>query len=311
MAPTLTDRYVDAVTRTLPERQRADVARELRASIDDQVAARAESGEPTAAAERAVLEELGDPDRLAAGYADRPAYLLGPRYYFAWKRLLVLLLWIVPACSAVGVALGQTIAGAPTGTIIGAVASSTVTVIVHVCFWTTAVFVVLDRTGARDPLAPWTVDRLPEAREKGAGFGDLVGAVLCTLLFAGAIAWDLTLGFVPGAQVSFLNGDLWPVRLTFLALIAAAAIVLQAAVWAQGRWRLWSAIANAVLSLAAGLVLVDAQAEVGLINPAFFEVVAPDSAAEVLRVFDVLVWFGIVAGTLWSAVEGFLKLRRR
>ena len=311
MAHTFTDRYVDAVTRTLPEEQRDDVARELRASIDDQVAARTEGGEPETTAERAVLEELGDPDRLAAGYADRPAFLLGPRYYFAWKRLLIVLLWIVPACSALGVALGQALSGAAPGTIIGAVASSTVTVIVHLCFWTTAVFVVLERTGARDPLTPWTVDRLPEIREKGAGFGDLVGIVLCTLLFAGAIAWDLTLGFVPGEQVSFLNGDLWPVRLTFLALLAAAAIVLQAAVWAQGTWRLWSAVVNAVLAVAAGLVLVYAQAEVGLVNPAFFEAVAGDGGAEVFRVFEVLVWFGIVAGTAWSAVEGFLKLRRR
>ena len=58
-----------------------------------------------------MLTELGDPDKLAAGYTDRPLYLIGPRYYLDWWRLLKLLLWIVPACAAFGVALGQTLAG--------------------------------------------------------------------------------------------------------------------------------------------------------------------------------------------------------
>ena len=41
---TLTDRYIDAAMRTVPEKQRADLAAELRASIDDQIDARVESG---------------------------------------------------------------------------------------------------------------------------------------------------------------------------------------------------------------------------------------------------------------------------
>ena len=63
------------------------------------------------AAERAVLTDLGDPDKLAAGYTDRPLHLIGPRYYLDWWRLLKLLLWIVLPCAAFGVALGQTLAG--------------------------------------------------------------------------------------------------------------------------------------------------------------------------------------------------------
>ncbi|MFC7484261.1 permease prefix domain 1-containing protein [Luedemannella flava] len=67
--PTLTDRYVDATLRRLPERQRADIERELRASIEDAVEARVDGGEDPADAERAVLTGLGDPARLAAGYS--------------------------------------------------------------------------------------------------------------------------------------------------------------------------------------------------------------------------------------------------
>src|SRR3954464_2212709 len=112
---TLTDRYVSAAVRTVPEDQRSDLAAELRASIDDQVDARVEGGEPRGSAERAVLTDLGDPDKLAAGYMDRPLYLIGPRYFLDWWRLLKLLLWIVLPCAAFGIALGQTIAGEPFG----------------------------------------------------------------------------------------------------------------------------------------------------------------------------------------------------
>ena len=59
---TLTDRYVDAAMRTVPEAQRADLAAELRGSIDDQIEARLGEGEDQASAERAVLTDLGDPD---------------------------------------------------------------------------------------------------------------------------------------------------------------------------------------------------------------------------------------------------------
>ena len=45
-ATTLTDRYVDAAMRTVPEKQRDDLGTELRASIDDQIDARVENGEP-------------------------------------------------------------------------------------------------------------------------------------------------------------------------------------------------------------------------------------------------------------------------
>ncbi|MFT8395973.1 permease prefix domain 1-containing protein [Propionibacterium sp.] len=129
MNATLTNRYIAAVIRTIPQRQRNDVARELGASIADQVDARVAAGEETATAEREVLTDLGDPDALAAGYTDRPLQLIGPHYYLAWWRLLKVLWAIVPVCAAFGVALGMTLAGEPTGHIIGSVAGLVISVI--------------------------------------------------------------------------------------------------------------------------------------------------------------------------------------
>ena len=143
---TLTDRYVDAAMRTVPDKQRDDLGAELRASIDDQIEARVDGGEPHDAAERAVLTELGDPDKLAAGYTDRPLHLIGPRYYLDWWRLLKLLLLIVLPAAAFGIGLAQTLAGQPIGSIIGSLITTLLSVAVNLCFWTTLVFAVIEES---------------------------------------------------------------------------------------------------------------------------------------------------------------------
>lgn len=84
MDATLTDRYISAATRTVPEKQRPELAADLRERIADQLDARRESGVSDAAAERSVLTELGDPEALAAAYIDRPLQLIGPRSYLTW-----------------------------------------------------------------------------------------------------------------------------------------------------------------------------------------------------------------------------------
>src|SRR4051794_10723231 len=104
MTPTLTDRYVAAVLRSVPQPRREEIATELRASIEDMGEGRTDAGADVAAAEREVLTEMGDPAALAARYADRRLQLIGPTYYLAWERLLKLLLSFVPA--TVGVLVG-------------------------------------------------------------------------------------------------------------------------------------------------------------------------------------------------------------
>ncbi|WP_262425429.1 permease prefix domain 1-containing protein [Brachybacterium sp. Z12] len=115
----LTERYLRAAIAGLPAATQDDVRTELTALIMDATEARIDQGEEPPAAERAVLTELGDPAILAAEYADRPLHLIGPRYFLVWRRLLKLLLWIVPAVAVVGVAISQALVDAPLGTLIG------------------------------------------------------------------------------------------------------------------------------------------------------------------------------------------------
>ena len=52
------------------------------------------AGEEPAAVEKAVLEGLGDPVRLAAGMDGRPLYLIGPDLIVEYRQLLITLLSI-------------------------------------------------------------------------------------------------------------------------------------------------------------------------------------------------------------------------
>ena len=72
MTANLTDRYVWAVLRSLPGAQRAELEPEIRALVADAIDAKARRRATPA------LVELGDPNALAARYADRPQYLIGP-----------------------------------------------------------------------------------------------------------------------------------------------------------------------------------------------------------------------------------------
>src|SRR5690606_24964955 len=94
------DRYVHAVVRDLPEDQRDDLSRELRSTIGDMVEANLADGTSYDEAERAALVQLGHPTLLASSYAKGPQFLIGPRFFGIWKRLVRNLLMWVPALAA-------------------------------------------------------------------------------------------------------------------------------------------------------------------------------------------------------------------
>lgn len=312
MTATLTDRYIDAVTRSLPPTVQDDVRVELTASIADAIDARLEQGENADAAERGVLTDLGDPAALAAGYADRPLHLIGPRYFLVWWRLLKLLLIIVPICVFGAVALGQTLANASVGEIIGSSIGITISVAVHLVFWVTLVFFLLERTGA-DTGVRWSVDMLPEPQESGTARSDMIASLVFLVLAAGALIWDRFRGFafVEGEAVPVLNPELWPWWMTALFLLMGAEGALAIAVYGSRRWTRGFAIANtalAVLFISWGLALL---ARGDLINPVFIDLAFTGGVdAEVLRILAVITGFLIVGISTWDAIDGWRKARR-
>lgn len=321
---TLTERYIGATIRSLPANVQADVRAELGASITDAVEARTEQGEPHDLAERAVLTELGDPGVLAAGYADRPLHLIGPRYFLVWWRLLRLLLWIVPACAAFGVAIAKILEFATIGETIGAIVVVVIQVVVNLGFWTTLVFAILERT-VPVPEARWTVDQLPDTVENRPWLSEMIGSLIFLAISAAAILWDLLRGFVrhDGQALPILNPELWPWWITALFVLMAAELLLAIRVYRAGRWTVSSAVINTVLALVFAIPALFLLVSGQLVNPEFVSYFATEHAADlananagaagqggVVRVITVILGVVTVGIVVWDIIDGWLKTSR-
>lgn len=100
----LLERYLYAVTRRLPGKQREDVAQELRSLVDDMLSDRCGDITPTEKDLRVVLTELGTPRELYEKYSGNAGKcLIGQPYYSTYK----LVLGIVLICAGVGITIAN------------------------------------------------------------------------------------------------------------------------------------------------------------------------------------------------------------
>ncbi|WP_309068819.1 hypothetical protein [Microbacterium sp.] len=311
----LLDRYVDAATRSVPPASRDDIAAELRASITDQLEPRLEAGEADDAAERSVLTELGDPAILAARYADRPLHLIGPAYYLEWLRLLKLLLWIVLPCVAFAWVLGQAIAGASAGTMLGGGIGVLVSVAVHLAFWTTFAFWLAERAQTPSPVRAWTPDELPLAAEARASRAEVILALAFVLIAAGLVLWDRFIDFLPwdvagGRVLPLLNPGLWPWTLVVIPGAAAISAFILLGVHLARRWTHPAAVANAVLAVAVGALGLWLHTSGLMWNPEVVALFSQHAGEEAARVVGIIIGVCLAGFPLWSVADGFLKARR-
>ncbi|GAA1819611.1 permease prefix domain 1-containing protein [Agromyces neolithicus] len=310
---TLTDRYVWAAARTLPETQRAEFDRELRERIGDVIDARVERGAAPADAEHAALVELGDPLRLAASYVDRPLQLIGPKYFLTWWHLLKLLLIIVVPIAAAGVLLGQVIAGADVGQMIGTTIGTTISVGVHLCFWVTLVFAVLERSPGTVPLTTWTPEQLPQPRDdaRAGRLGDLVASVVFLVLFAVAIVWQQSGAvWIDGERqpIPVLDPALWSFWIPWFLGLIALEVVFAIVIYLRG-WTWVLAGINVLLTIAFTVPALWLFLSGQLLDPAFIEAIGwpwGEASGATIAVIVVVV----IGVTVWDIIDGFIKAAR-
>ena len=311
---TLTDRYVAATLRSIPVDKRADIDRELRASITDAVDARVESGSDPAEAEEKVLTELGDPARLAAEYSERPLYLIGPELYLDWRRLLSVLLWIAPIPGVVVLVL-DVLDGASAISALGSGIWTAGTVALHIAFWTTVVFAALERTGASvtNPTGAWTVDRLPQVDEsRRVPLSDTVFTVaIYVFLFVFLILQRTYSGFRSddGSAIAILEPDLWSFWIPALLVLLVLSAVFEVVLYAIGGWTIPMAVINTVLSLLFALPVIWLAASDELFNPDYL-VAAFGESADSANAASTAVIVVVALVTVWDIGESWVKALR-
>ncbi|WP_084039544.1 hypothetical protein [Demequina sp. NBRC 110053] len=289
----LTDRYVAATLSRTPVKQRDEVEADLRAAIADAIDARLDAGalpdapDRASALETAVLNEMGDPDRLAADYADRPLMLIGPRLFLQWRRLTILLLWIVLPIIAVLIPFGMWLGDESLGAIIGSTVGGTLTVGVHLVFWVTLVFAILERAGTpADELSePWTVERLKESPDVRVSGVETAVALATLAIGAALIVWQQLWPWATtadGEVLPVLNPDLWTFVLPALLAVMAVEAVVVVARQVRGRWTMGDWWLTLALDVAALILVAVPVLQHDLLNRALFEEIGwPDAATTV------------------------------
>jgi hypothetical protein len=317
---TLTDRYVAATLRAVPEKSRGDLQRELRASIEDAVEARIAKGEAPEAAETAALTELGDPVQLAASYSGPPQYLIGPRVYQAWIRTLTAVLAF--SMSVVG-ALFLTVwvaAGDSFVVVIPKALAAALAVGLVAAFWTTLGYAVVDRSesarqAATEAFGAWTPARLPAERSvRAVGVSSAVEAIVGGSICIALIFIQRSVSpfqDAAGAPIPALNPALWSSWIPVLIALMAAWMVVEFVKLARGAWSVSIAVAFTLVTIGISSVDVYLLGTGQIFNPAFFERwigtgwVAAGSPLILLVIVLNLIDCGSKVVRAWRATLGF------
>lgn len=311
---TLTDRYVWTVTRHLPPDTGPDVARELRGTIADAVDARVGAGVDPVTAEQEAVAELGDPEVLARQFGGRPAYLIGPGTYPAYVRLMrVLPAIVLPLVLVANVTARAATSDDGWGTILLDAFLLVLTTAVHLAFWVTLTFAVIDWTrpeGERErPLSEWKPDQLTtEVPWRSVRLGETLFEAGFALALAALVAWQL--GGVGDDGVQVLNPDIdvvWKVGLVGLLLLDA---VLAVVVWRVGRWTATSAAVNVVSNAGAVLLMLWLLARDELLTDLPQVLGDRFGWSTDWSVSSAVVAVVIVAIAVWDAADSVLKARR-
>ncbi len=273
----LIERYVYDVARRLPEKDREDVKKELRANIYDMLPENA-----TDEAIKKVLYELGSPASLAEQYRSHPRYLISPAYFDEYINALK---WILPLVGVIvmliGFAVGAFDAAKTNSTnipfIISGVISKGVSMGVSAAFqalvWTTIGFVIAEHSGekkSKNGEHGWRVEDLPEVQNPKAaiplseGIAELVISVLFSILgllyCTGQLPFMMV--FAQGDMVfynifsqSFLN-----MLVPFILVSMVLAIMQGIAKIKDRRWSVFvcvSVVAKALIDMAITLYVVN------------------------------------------------------
>ncbi|MEV0643650.1 hypothetical protein AB0I28_00155 [Phytomonospora sp. NPDC050363] len=227
------DRYLEVAVAGVPPKDRADAGRELRDAIEDGVRERLGEELDEDEAVEAVLVEFGDPLLFAARYRGRPLGLISSVRYPAWRILLRLLLVIIVPIIA-GVAFVYAVErGASVASIVGAVAGGALEAVVHVSFWTTLIFALVDRIvpAPAKPEVTWSTAYLPQrSSSTRLALGEaILWAATALAAIAAIVVQHVVLNEPPlsPAQWSFW----WPAVIAALALQAVLAFVVHRRGW--------------------------------------------------------------------------------
>ena len=112
----LLDKYVAEVGKYLPRKQRADIEKELKSTLEDMLEERNQGkGQASEAEVVALLKEYGEPRKVAESYIG-PRYLIGPRLYPTFELIVKIVMAAVLGAGLLGYGVSAAITKSFAGT---------------------------------------------------------------------------------------------------------------------------------------------------------------------------------------------------
>lgn len=254
------DRYIYAVVKYLPEKDRAEITEELRANISDMI-----GDDPSEENIVRILEEMGSPFKLALSYMSSEHYIIGPKVYHLYLEVLkivavaAVIIGIITFTLELITEVGDI---ASLGEIIGIIVSGFTTifsVLVGLIFWVTVIFVIIERTDSTDEVLssiekPFKVSNLkeiPDVGRKKISKIEMVITLVMTIVFLYIFVYrnDLIAIYTQNDTIRIFNGDIIA-RYKFIILISGGLSILVSILkLIYGRWNELLGILTAVDSL--------------------------------------------------------------
>lgn len=208
-------RYIYAVTQTLPAAEREDLGRELAAVIEDTLAGLGPEAAQNPAAVRQVLRDLGSPRLLAMKYRGREAEaLIGQPHYNLYQIILRIVLWAAGG----GLVLAQILTAVfePQANLLSYTFESLFSIFngLLVAFAiTTLIFAVMYRKQVRFDEEDFleSLPELPAETQKRESPWELAAGIIFFVLFILAFAYSPRVNLpvlADGKWTSILNGEL-------------------------------------------------------------------------------------------------------
>ena len=326
--------YIQEVTRRLPEKNRGDIALELRSTIEDML--------PDDYREEdvmSVLEKLGSPALLANGYRDQPMYLIGPRYFDVYISLLKMILPIAGVIALISMVASNVFHYSGNEAIINMVISIIVEGIgtlldvgLQVFFWLTLVFAIIERTDKEkgsEPLTSnlkkWTPDDLRNItyipKKRAISKLEIFGSLLWTAIWATLYFYANQLVAVyenKGEGLEFVTPvfnqevliSYWPLVLISIGM----EMILALYKFIKGQWTNKMAIFNTIYEVVATIILIVIFSNPNLLHQKFLSYMTDLFTITGVQLANWLVGGTIILFVVFAViniVDGFRKARIR
>lgn len=269
----LIERYIYAVTKRLPESQRADVARELRGNIEDML-----SDQPTTKEIEDVLLELGEPSKLSSEFRGKKRYLIGPEYFDQYVHVLKLACVILAAIGIFGTFIESYVTHVQENSIgyilevFGKIIGAGFNGALHAFVWVTGIFFVFEKfdlgyDGKKYKKSEWSpldLPEIPKVVSKRIRRSEIISELIGNTVWLGFLIFFLRKdSFIYTVDqndlhsfLAFFNFEHIYHTYFFVLLISAIfGILVSILKWMRGYWSYWLAAAQSCQYLFSFLIL--------------------------------------------------------